>query len=81
VSYTLIRPTECQHPGITDEMLAEREILITRTAGDADSLKCPDCDEWLYPCLGCGVVCAGEPHHAGLDPRPDPATHPDYWSE
>jgi hypothetical protein len=77
------RPGDCKHPTITDEMLVEREALIRRTWGDAEDLKCPDCDEWLYLCEVHEIVCAGEPHHAGDDPagRPNASEHPEYWME
>lgn len=77
------RPGDCKHPTISDEQLDERELEIAQTWGDAEPLKCPGCDEWLYPCVAHEIVCAGEPHHAGDDPagRPSASTHPEYWTE
>jgi hypothetical protein len=65
-----VRPGRCQHPTITDAMLVERESLVMRTWGAADPLKCPDCDEWLYPHGDPddeGTVYVGEPFGAGSD--------------
>lgn len=80
------RPGSCPHPSISDEMLVERERLIVQTWGNVDSLKCPSCDEYLYPHGDPdddGLVCVGEPYGAGDDPwgRPNPSTHPEYWME
>jgi hypothetical protein len=79
----------CQHPTITDEMLVENEALIAKTWGDQPSLKCPDCDEYLYPHgdpadgPDDSRIYVGEPYGAGADPwgRPDPITHPESWTE
>lgn len=84
---TYSRPGPCPHPSISDEMLRERERLIVQTWGGADHLKCPACNEWLYPHgdpeEDDAVVYVGEPYGAGDDPwgRPDPGTHPEYWME
>lgn len=80
-----VRPGSCQHPTITDQQLADREDKIAATWGDADHLKCPDCDEYLYPYDDTDnvTVYVGEPFGAGADPfgRPSPRTHPEYWTE
>lgn len=37
----------------------------------------------LNDCRGCGCTWSDEPPRAGSDPfgRPDPRTHPEYWTE
>jgi hypothetical protein len=62
------RPGDCQHVTITDAMLVERELQYRQSWGNADPLKCPDCNEWLYPDgdpEDDGVVYVGEPYGAG----------------
>lgn len=82
---TYRRPGTCQHLSISDDSLAAREAVIAATWGDMEPLDCPDCHEYLYPHDDGETVTvyAGEPLGAGNDPagRPDPATHPEYWSE
>ena len=65
-----IRLTDCKHPTITDEMLVEREALYRRTWGNAESFKCPDCDEYLYPHgdpEDDEILYVGEPYGAGRE--------------
>ena len=59
-----IRTTDCKHPTITDEELVEREIF------NAESFKCPDCDEYLYPHgdpEDDEILYVGEPYGAGRE--------------
>lgn len=80
------RPGDCKHPTISDEQLVERQALIAATWGSAEDIKCPACDEYLYPHGDPdddGIVYVGEPYGAGKDPwgRPNPSTNPEYWTE
>ncbi len=80
-----VRHGGCAHPQVSDAQVQEREDLIAASWGGASPIKCPDCNEYLYP-HGEGEdleIYAGEPFGAGADPagRPDPFTHPEYWRE
>jgi hypothetical protein len=73
------RPGLCAHPGVSD--VAIRDDLAHP---ERDSLKCPDCGEYLYPHEGEVVtVHVGEPVGAGDDywGRPSHRESPEHWSE
>ena len=69
LSDPFLRPGPCAHPAVTDEALAQREGRIERTWGAASPLKCPDCNEHLYPHDDGDAVTvfAGEPYGAGRE--------------
>lgn len=81
----IIRPGDCQHPSISDGEIQSYNQKVFASWGNHD-LKCPDCDEWLYPDGDPEdeiTVYVGEPRGAGDDPwgRPSSTTNPEYWTE
>jgi hypothetical protein len=64
-----VRQGRCQHGSISDEQIEANEELLKQTWGGTDPLKCPDCEEYLYP-HDDGVtktVYVGEPWGAGRE--------------
>jgi hypothetical protein len=68
MSEPFIRDGPCPHTAVSDEAIAEREDLIEDTWGDAGPIKCPDCNERLYPHHdGVAVTVYTEPYGAGRE--------------
>lgn len=83
---TVERPGECAHQSVPDEVLIEGPRLAVKMWDSSyAAFLCGDCGEWLYPTEEDDsiVVYVSEPKGAGDDPwgRPDPRTHPHFWTE